>query len=278
MDLKRKFKEETMHRFNPEIIKVLVFDVDGTWFDADAEADPLIGSRMFASWFFQIQAWLRIRNGENPLEVAKSLRSLYQDLIRTKKLKSYVQEKLLPFEPEYTALVKKHGSNGKLFANEFSLDSSFLHREMMEYHDFQSILLPDPDFQATLKYLQAKGFKLGIMSTETHKTILNVASALGIDINIFRMWTGDQYPFLCSENIKLKKPSLEGFLKIMAIYCDFEPREIAYVGDNTRKDIVPPLSCHMQAIKVSTKVKEPTLNEDESYLIVHDVASLNKVF
>ena len=99
-------------------------------------------------------------------------------------------------------------------------------------------------------HLKQKNYHLGILTTEVFSTVKDVAEAMGFNLDDFRMDTGDQYHLLCAENVKEKKPSLEGFEKLIKLYGVDDHRKILYVGDSFGKDIETSLKTGLQAVHV----------------------------
>lgn len=151
---------------------------------------------------------------------------------------------------KYKEVLKKHGSNGKIFVNEFGTESGFF-AKIVGNVDFESVLTEDKELQKMIQNLKQKGYGLGILTTEVYNTIHTVADILGISLNDFKIETGTQYPILCSENVKEKKPSPEGFQRLIQITNVTSPKQIMYVGDDFKKDVEAPLNCGLQATQVT---------------------------
>ncbi len=250
--------------FDKDTIDTVVFDVDGTLYDKNIEYNYGHGSIQTAHDFFRFFAWMKINGGEKPREVSKSLVEQYQQIIncpeKNKSLQKSIDEIPEEIKNEYLMKVDEYGSNGKVFANEFRQDSKYLHREMLQHIDYSSVLADDPKLGILLESLKSRRYKLGILTTETEKTVKDVALVMGIDMSLISMDTGDEYNFLCSENVKEKKPSPEGYLKLIKIYNKTgREKDIVYVGDHLKKDIIAPMKLGLQAIHVLNIDQKPSL-------------------
>jgi len=272
-----------MKLFNPEIIQYVAFDIDGTLFQREKEYKKGRGSVEDAHEFFRLGAWQRLKQGVEPYTAAKNLVREY--ICRSEKgtLNEFITGVPRQVKKEYDLAVKKNGSNGKTFNYEFDLNnSSFLHKTMIQYINFQRILCRNELLCDMFNDLKQEGYSLGILTTETYKTAQDVAKVLGFDLTDFKMETGNNYPILCSENVKEKKPSAEGFLKLIQIY-NTEPGKILYVGDHIQKDIISSLSVGLQAVHIvnddSPAIKKVTHvnGENVEYYQIGQIHTLNEL-
>ncbi|MBL7051177.1 HAD family hydrolase [Candidatus Woesearchaeota archaeon] len=277
-------------KFNKDIVKHVIFDIDGTLYEKNKEYKQGKGSVQTAHDFFIFSAWHLMSNKPSQHKkiadylIADHLVEEYGFHAKQGTLKQEIEKIPEKSKLEYLSKLKKHGSNGKTFNNEFNLNNSkFLHETMIQHIDFHSILNKDEKLQGTFDYLKNKDYNLGILTTETYKTAKDVASAMGFDLKDFHMGPGIGQLILCSKNVKNKKPSLEGFEKLINIYKPSNPSEIVYVGDHLIKDIETPLKLGIQAIHVTNKTDKiihKTLkinNQDKNYLEIKDVYNLKEV-
>lgn len=235
--------------FSSARIKAIVFDLDGTLYIKDLEYVKDKGCIKDAHFYLNYQAWIEMSSGRDPYEVAQSLRKRYaMDAQIPGKVVSVVAGIPKDKISAYKALVKKHGSNGKVFANEFSLPGSFLHTELIQHVSHDQILAPSQSVTQVIGQCKSK-FDIGIMTSETIITVEKIMVGLNLSISDFTMDTGDEYKVFCNNNIESKKPSPEGFVKSYESF-GLNPEEVVYVGDVFEKDIVPALQLGMQAVHV----------------------------
>lgn len=268
----------SMKPFQATDIKTVIFDVDGTLYRKEEEYVEGRGSIQTAHDFFRYSAFQRLPN-EDPLKLAEELDQEYQRL-KDGGLIEAVQAIPQDVKDQFEAFIKQYGSNGKALKGEFGVDSGYLQR-MLSNIDFESVLCEDPELVATFEHLKNQGYNLGMLTTEVFKTVDTVARVMGFDLADFEMDTGDEYKILCSENVAEKKPSLEGFLRLIDMYGD--SRSIVYVGDKKEKDVEPPLETGMQAIHVVNKgprVEMDTVNvgnEIRGYARINNVYDLREI-
>lgn len=241
---------EKVDKFDPSKIEIVVFDVDGTFYNKEQEYISGVGSIQTAHDFFRYLAFQRLCKGtDSPQKIAEDLVSEYHKRIIDQTLKKRVASISDSKKARYANILTLYKSNGQLFTGEFGVSSTYLH-EMLKYIKFESVLKANPELQSTFSYLKAKGYDLGILTTEVFETVKAVADVMGFDLSDFYMNTGDKYQILCAENVKQKKPSLEGFIRLNQIYGVDDPSKIVYVGDVFSKDVEPPLKCGQQAIQI----------------------------
>jgi len=271
-------EDKTIQRFDSRILKHIVFDVDGTLYTKDFEYSPGNGSIQTAHDFFRFLAFQRLKNGnKSPFEISQSLIKEYQLNTKNNNLKEIVKSIPQDLKNDYESLVKKYGSNGKVFVGELRVDSGYLH-QMLSFIDFGAILAPDTKLKQLIKKLDKNGYDLGILTTEVYSTIEKVFNSLGINLNDFVMPTGDKYKILCSENVKQKKPSPEGFERLKEIYGADNPREIVYVGDVLEKDIEPSLKSGLQAVHVSSSEPRVTFQVADIDTCKKEYAKVNSIY
>ena len=235
--------------FDISTIDVVVFDLDGTFYPRDKEHNPGKGTIELSHDFFRYSAFQKLSSNHRPHdEVSKEIISEYQKNVAENTLQAAVEAFPEALKQKYSELLEQYGANGKIFVGEFGADSSFL-QEMLTCMDFRSILKKDRRLQETISYLKQRGYKLGMFTTDIFQTAVNVTKVLGINLDDFYMDSGDEFPILCGENVQDKKPSHEGFKKIIQIYQG-KPGRIAYIGDYFGKDVRPSLELGLQAIHV----------------------------
>lgn len=273
-----------MKEFNSEKIKIIVFDVNGTFYDKNKEYTKGAGTIQSAQNFFQINAYQKLSKDKTTLEkVSEELILEYNKLIEEGRLKEELENIPADIKRKYEEKVKECGSNGKVFVKLFGAKSNYLH-EMLKNIKFKSILSENKELKEVIYYLKRKNYKLGILTTEVYETIKIISKQLGLDINDFYMDTGDEYPILCSENVKDKKPSNEGFEKILKIYKVENPREIVYVGDHFMKDIEAPIKVGLQAIQIESSqndISKETVKfdgEEIEYMKINSLSRLKEIF
>ena len=243
--------------FEASRIEHVIFDVDGTLYDKSIEYKPGRGSIQTAHDFFRFLAWQHLKESGSADEVALALVKEYKERAAVAGALSQRVEKIREdLKSEFLQKVEQHGSNGKVFVNEFRLDSGYLNGELLQHIEFGSILPRDPKLRDLFLTLKERGYGLGILTTEAYQTVVAVANALGFDLGMFSMPTGDHFPILCSENVKNKKPSPDGFLRLIDIYKTRDPKAIVYVGDHFGKDVEAALKVGLQAVHVTTGVKD----------------------
>ncbi|MBU0665757.1 MAG: HAD family hydrolase [Nanoarchaeota archaeon] len=236
--------------FDVGSIEVVVFDVDGTLYRKDIEYTPGHGSVQTAHDFFRFLAFQRLRTqGAVPSEVSQRLIDEYGQRVEDGTLVDVVASIPDEIRGDYTGLVNHYGSNGKVFLNKFGTESSFL-QQMLSHIKFDTILGADPRLQKTFDTLRQRGYRLGILTTEVYDTVAQVADVVGFQLGQFDMDTGDNYRILCAENVTDKKPSPEGFHRIVELYGVQNPRSVVYVGDHFGKDVEAPLKAGLQAVHV----------------------------
>lgn len=231
----------------------VVFDVDGTLYDKRREYLPGRGSIEGAHEFFRyatFSAALEQGHISDEDELVERVVTEYQRRNRNWSLLCAIGKFPERLRHNYHQLVRKHGSNGKVFVNEFGADSGFFAR-IVGQTDFRSILAVDKKLQAMVGDLKIRGYKLGILTTEIYSTVEIVFDILGLSIDDFRMDTGTDYPLLCSENVADSKPSPEGFLRLIEINGVDSARKIVYVGDDFKKDVEASLKVGLQAVHVT---------------------------
>lgn len=254
----------------------VIFDVDGTIYEKSREYLPGHGSIEDAHEFFRYRTYTECQR----LCEIKDEGSLIERVVADYKQNNQnntLLEAIESFSPElkifYRDLVKKHGSNGKVFANEFGTDSGFFAR-IVGQTDFEAILREDKQLQEMIRTLKEREYQLGILTTERYSTILKVMEIMKLTLGDFSMENGTEYPILCSENVEKKKPSLEGFQKIVEV-TGAAPDQIVYVGDSLSKDIKPPLSMGINAVLVTWKGN--SVHEREGYIEIPTIYDLKEV-
>ncbi|MFH1064318.1 MAG: HAD family hydrolase [Candidatus Woesearchaeota archaeon] len=287
---------------NTNDISHLIFDVDGTLYDKQREYIVGHGSIEDSHEFFRYATYSRARAQGNILDEAALIEEVgheYRKKLRGGQLIDAIRAYSEEIKREYTTLVKKHGSNGKVFVNEFGTDSRFF-AQIVGKTDFENILAEDRMFTQTLDTLRNRGYSLGILTTEVFSTVETVARVMGfsLDTMAFENYKGKpelisregtNYPILCSENVKDKKPSREGFDKIMSI-TGAPASNIVYVGDHIKKDVSAPLALGMNAIHVnyrdnSKAIRDMQVNphmhgcdEDKKYKQISTIYQLVDIF
>ncbi|MBU4502439.1 MAG: HAD family hydrolase [Nanoarchaeota archaeon] len=230
----------------------IIFDVDGTLYDKKREYVPGKGSIEDAHEFFRYNTFSKASEDRifNQKELINKIIEEYQQKARESTLIKAIESYPSDLKMKYKNLVKKHGSNGKVFVNEFGTDSSFF-AKIVGQVDFEEILTKDIELQNMVQTLKQKGYNLGILTTEIYDTVKKVSNIMGIPLEDFELETGTPHPILCAENVKEKKPSPEGFNKILKIIQPNSPENIIYVGDHFKKDIEASLNCGLNAIHVT---------------------------
>lgn len=231
----------------------VIFDVDGTLYDKKREYKLGKGSIEDAHEFFRYNTFsqaLESKRKFNQDDLINRVVEEYKKRNREGTLLKAIEKFPGEIKNRYKELLKKHGSNGKVFVNEFDADSGFFAR-IVGNVDFEAILTEDKELQKMVQELKQKGYKLGILTTEVYNTVQTIADILGISLDDFKLETGTQYPMLCSENVKEKKPSPEGFQKLIHLTNVVSPKQIVYVGDHFKKDIEASLNCGLQAVQVA---------------------------
>ncbi|MFW5745932.1 MAG: HAD family hydrolase [Nanoarchaeota archaeon] len=261
-------------------LSVLVFDMDGTLYNKARVYNPRTGSVQDSQDFFRYNAFSALRQGADPITVSARLIAEYKKRLADHTLLDAVRVIPNSVKTEFATCLRKHGSNGKVFIHEFGLDPSYL-QELLTHTDFAHILRPDPALDTALQKLKPH-YRIGAFTSDMYATFLNACQGLKINPTIFNMTTGTKYPILCGENVTDKKPSEQGFQKILQIYRDVTPDSIAYIGDHLQKDIIPALRCGMQALHIvgnATDATERTWQDENSakqYLEVPTVEALQK--
>ncbi len=269
-----------VQKYQPQQISLVLFDIDGTLYDKNKEYVTGSGSIQTAHDFFRFSAWDRLMRGNAPDDVAEELVEEYRDHIKKpgsleQAIKSIPQES----KEAYLAKVEEHGSNGKVFKNEFGTDSKYLHKQMLQHIRFSEVLAKDERLVNLFESLQAKGYGIGVITTETHKTVHDVAEALGFDPTIFYVDTDDDYHMLCSENVKDKKPSPEAFLRAIELYGRKGKEEtVVYVGDHKNKDVFGSMNVGMQAVHVKNNGQEPNLETMDINGTAREYAEIGSVY
>ncbi len=104
-------------------------------------------------------------------------------------------------------------------------------------------LRPEAEIAAVLRDIAEAGYELAILSNFRRILVDKILEALGIDPGIFRF-------FLTEDDGLPIKPAVEPFLECARRF-GLQPSEIAYVGDDLKKDMVPAHSVGMQTVWVS---------------------------
>ncbi len=261
-----------------ESVLWLWFDVDGTLYNKRNEYVSGNGSIQDAHDFFRFSAWDRIKKGGDPYSTAQELVSIYFDLVAKHALRQASISISQDSKAAYLELLRQcQGANGQVFAREFGLETGFLHRTMLEHIDYSQLLARDEQLILLFEQLYSSGLNLGIFTTETKFTVKKILHVLGVDTDIFKF-------VVCSEDVRQKKPSLEGYNHILSL-SQTPPSLQAYIGDIISKDIKPSLSTGMQAIHVSydnsgeVSVKSCTVdNGTKQYLQIDTVYQLVNIF
>jgi FMN phosphatase YigB (HAD superfamily) len=263
--------------FEPSRIEVIIFDMDGTLYQKGIEHIAGSGQIKTIHDFFRYLAFDRLKNTHDlPEKISATLIHEYKTRAKDQTLVDAIRNVSERTRNRLDQLVKQYGSNGRVFSGEFQVHTTFLHH-MVENIDFDSVLVQDKELQGMIKYLKAK-YKLGILTTDTFSTLTKVTKALGLNLEDFYMNTSDHYPVLCAENVRQKKPSLDGFRRIAKIYPVDDTRKIAYIGDHFEKDIKTSLRCGFQAIHVTpgnSGVKEAAIgNTKFEYARIENIYAL----
>ncbi|MBT3814490.1 HAD hydrolase-like protein [Candidatus Woesearchaeota archaeon] len=264
-------------RFEEIDITHLFLDVDGTLFNKKKEYILGSGSIEDVHEFFRYVTFteaLKQGNEINENELIEKVVEEYHCRIHENNLLEYTARFSNNLKRHYHDLVRKHGSNGKVFTHEFETSPGFF-AKIVGKTDFSSILTKDHKLIDTIDTIKQKGIQLGLLTTERYDTVTTIANVLGLSLDDFVVNTGAEYPILCSENVKEKKPSLEGFQKIITI-TNATPNKIAYVGDSLTKDVHPPLSLGMNAIHVTWKDHPLRIRGD--YVEMPTIYHLSEVF
>lgn len=255
-------------KFNPKEIKYIFFDVDGTLYNKQKEYFPGRGSIADSHNFLRYFAYQKAVEGV--LNFADAVVKEYRKHIQEGTLVQAVQQIPEGIKQEYDNLVIRHGSNGKVFAHEFCTDSSFLAR-IINKIDFKSILPKDQELQNMINQLKGSSYKLGILTTEVYGTVEQVFDALGLSVQDFSVDTGTKYPIFCAENIANKKPSNEGFMRIIESTKPEHPGQILYVGDHIKKDVEAAMKNGLQAALITyagnEKISYNKINNKEFVII-----------
>ena len=260
-------------------IEHIIFDADGTLYRKDVEYNPKTGSIQTAHDFFRYIAHQMLKEGIAPREVSASLVDEYKQRIQKGTLKERVALIEASDRDEWDRLVDEYGANGEVFNHHHRLKEqgieNFLHN-MLSNINFRITLDKDPELLKTFDYLKAKGYNLGILTSEVYSTIEDVAAAMGFEMDGFHIGSdhthpdlfsesdGRHYPIICRNN-SIAKPSLDGFEKVMRILGIEDPTTIVYIGDSKKKDVVPPLRCGWQAVHVlndDSPIRQDTVNVD----------------
>lgn len=264
----------------------IIFDIDGTLYNKKREYKPGKGSIEDAHEFFRYSTFSKALESKGMFDHDDLTNRVVEEYKKRNKegtLLKAVEEFPEELKKRYKELLKKHGSNGKVFVNEFGTNSSFF-AKIVGNVDFKVILTEDKELQKMVKELKQKGYKLGILTTEIYETVQTVADILGISLDDFKLETSTRYPMLCSENVKEKKPSPEGFKKTIQITNVKSPRQIVYVGDHFKKDIEASLNCGLQAVQVTYDGTEkisfescPIKEKQEQFAKIDGVYDLTKI-
>jgi len=270
--------------------------VDGTMYRKDKVYNPSVGSIQTAHDFFRYGAHNALTQGEDPAQASSRLVSEYQNGIKNGTIPTKVAGIDESVREEWDALVEQYGSNGRVFDNHHRLKEqgvhNYLHR-MIAQIDFTQTLVRDEQLSSMFEDLVDKGYTLGIVTSEVHSTVVDVAKTLGFDMSLFHIGVahpetysrqdGRFYPIMCRNNHQ-SKPSLDGFEKIMRLTgCD-DPNEFVYIGDSIKKDIIPPLRLGWSAIHVVNDtsdlvMKEITVdNQTKDYTQIGSVYQIGELF
>jgi HAD superfamily hydrolase (TIGR01509 family) len=105
-----------------------------------------------------------------------------------------------------------------------------LERAVEEYFTAEvELIRPMPGAAELLESLSARGLRLAVLSNATSgRYVEEVVRRLG--------WRGMFDPFVVSADIGIRKPRPEAFRSVLDRW-DFEPREIAMVGDSLYHDV-----------------------------------------
>ncbi|MEK6846496.1 MAG: HAD family hydrolase, partial [Nanoarchaeota archaeon] len=237
-------------------VSQIFFDVDGTLYRKDVEYNPATGSLQIAHDFFRYSAHSQLKQSVPPSEVKARLVEEYFLMIRHGTLKERVAALSVEDKSEFEALVKKYGSNGNVFGEYHKLkelgQSNLLH-EMLSNIDFSVTFQRDEKLVALVEQLKAKGYGLGVITSERYTKLKVVFPALGLNPQDFCFKyhpellssKGQFYPLLCRDNC-ISKPRLDGFIKAMRI-LELPQESFLYIGNRPAYDIVPALTMGWQA-------------------------------
>ena len=239
-----------VNKFDQSRINCVGVYVDGTLYRKDVEYIPDHGSIQDSHDFFRFSAYERLKQGQSPEQISQELVALYKAAIQEGTLKTFIDSVPDGLKSELGELIPRHrSSNARVMMDLFGTSSTFLH-EMLSSIDFDFILAADPKLRQLIERLKDSGYKLGILTTEVYDTVQKVLRILGLDITDFHINTGHQIPILTTENVKEKKPSAEGFERLVKGFGASSPNNVVYVGDHIVKDIEGSIRCGLQSIHV----------------------------
>lgn len=251
-------------------IETVIFDVDGTLYRKDIDLGK--GTIQDSHDFFRFNAYAMLKAGNDKEDVKSFLIGTYKEIMKNGDIKEEIKD--IPLKEEYIGKLKKWKSNGKTFINEFGTESTYLH-SMLMHTDFASLIKKDDELIETMNYIKSK-YNIGVLTTEVYQTCEKSFNALGLNIKDFYMNTGNGYKILCAENVKEKKPSPEGFQKLIGIYGN---KNILYVGDHINKDVKAPLENGLKSIHVVTYGNniEHKKIDNKPYIQVNNINNLRKL-
>jgi FMN phosphatase YigB (HAD superfamily) len=225
-------------------IKAIYWDVDGTFFKKTPE----------------------IRNEQEMLKYNLYARCIEEKTGKKRKVDNSLKK-------EYEDMIERYKSSGLIFINEFGKSKIYFANAISNI-DYSKMLSRDEKLIQMIKELGH--LKHGILSNDSYKTLKNVVSSVGLDINFFndpRIKTlyHSNYGILCAQNIKARKPELAPFKQILEV-TQLKPRQILYVGDREYVDIKPAHELGMKTALVWTNTKET--DADYIFKTVYEVKKL----
>lgn len=152
----------------------------------------------------------------------------YTEFARLKNSK--VSEDLIA---EYDRLFEQLGnSNSNVFVSTFNLPASYWPDLINKHLDVYSLMRPN--IPRVIREI-AGLIPISVFSNIDTKLVME---KLGIDTSVFTH-------ILSSAQLTFPKPHTEGYEKIVAL-SGLDPREILYIGDDLKKDILPAKSVRLK--------------------------------
>jgi FMN phosphatase YigB (HAD superfamily) len=195
--------------------------------------------------------------------------SLQIEKLLAERLKIPLEEARSCLKVKKEELLKKENDPSKVRAMAaFGISRSEVHEAFCKVNP-GLYLNPSRAVNDMLKNLHGKGYKLAILSNFRKILVEQIMDCLDIDLNVF--------DFLITEDDGLPiKPAQDPFIESLKRFS-LEAKNVAYVGDDLSKDMVPAKAVEMRTIWVNPKPAEGPL-PDAVDIIIKDVLKLNDIF
>lgn len=195
--------------------------------------------------------------------------SLQIEKLLAERLKIPLEEAQYLLKIKKEELLKKENYPSKVSAMAaFGINRSEVHEAFCKVNP-GCYLNPSRAVNDMLKNLHGKGYKLAILSNFRKILVEQIMDCLDIDLDVF--------DFLITEDDGLPiKPAKDPFIESLKRFV-LEAKNVAYVGDDLSKDMMPAKAVGMKTVWVNPKPTQSPLPEPVD-IIIKDVLELNDFF